>query len=303
MAPVKKKALKDYKHYDDLLHLALETMPDFQIGPWLLRCEEFHFGRGVYPKGDQFGWHVHKGLQFELCLSGSFEFAIKGSKAVRLGPGQVFALPPEVMHRWNCKEAGIMLGILLINLPRAETLNNPIEPRLLQGLLKSRIPRTVQQGFMREFEAVPISDCSLKKRLAAWIFLIVEELLRKSVQTANKDELIGTVDVSVSRSQRVASKLMRYIEANISGDLSIDQLEQAVGLSGRQIQRIFIEVTGISCHQYVMERRLENARKRIVGEPGASIKEVAFDCGFSSPAHLSTNFRKAYGVSPSSYLS
>lgn len=52
-----------------------------------------------------------------------------------------------------------------------------------------------------------------------------------------------------------------------------------------------------------MQRRLELARITLQKDPSLSVKEVAYQCGFSSASHLSTNFKRAFGVTPNDYPS
>jgi len=286
---------------DDALHTALEHVEDFHWGPWWLRCIEFQFGRGTYAVGDQFDWHVHNEIQIEMPLGGAFEFSFESRGYVTTKPGQLFVIPPEVRHKWRCTESGMMLGILLSVVPQADTIDRQVSESLPAGLLKTTLKKAQREAFLNEFALARRTDELKEKRLAAWIYLIVDTILERTFQEPPLPEPVAETESADSRNQRIVSKLMRYIEANISGDLSMERFEQVVGLSGRQIQRLFISATGASCHKYILKRRLEIARQHMIRQPSASIKEVAYSSGFSSPAHFATTFKKAYGVPPSAY--
>ncbi len=63
---------------------------------------------------------------------------------------------------------------------------------------------------------------------------------------------------------------------------------------------MFREVTGITPHRYLLERRLTHAA-RLLGSTGAPIGEICFESGFGSMARFHEAFRRAFGTSPSAY--
>jgi AraC-like DNA-binding protein len=79
-------------------------------------------------------------------------------------------------------------------------------------------------------------------------------------------------------------------------ELAAPAVARAVGISPRQLSRVFAEV-GTSIPGYVRARRLEQARTLLEGAGAASlsIAEVARRCGFASAAHFSTAFRTRFG--------
>jgi len=294
---------RDFTRFNDSLHEAIRELDDFAWSPWLLRCVEFHFGQGRYAVNDHFGWHIHRELQLEIILEGALRFTAKGKKAVEVRRGEVFVVPPNRMHRWKCLEPALMVGVSLAPVPRADAGEQLLEDALRATLLKPTGLSTLADALIREFRSRSTNkETSFGQRLRAWVFLMVSQVLAevRVVSVPRKDQ--SKEADSSSRGQRVVSKIIRFIDANIDGDLSMKRFEQAVGLSSRQIHRIFMEVTGSSCHAYVLNRRLEVALSMLQADSRISVKEVAYGTGFASPAHFSSSFRKTFGVSPSEYF-
>jgi AraC-like DNA-binding protein len=80
--------------------------------------------------------------------------------------------------------------------------------------------------------------------------------------------------------------------------LDTDFIAAGVGLSARHIQRLF---TGQSQHvmEWVWQERLDGCYRRLMQlTPEVRISDVAYEWGFSSPAHFSRAFRYRYGASP-----
>lgn len=87
-----------------------------------------------------------------------------------------------------------------------------------------------------------------------------------------------------------------YIDRHLASPaLSAPQVAAAVGISTRQLSRVFA-AAGTSLPKYVLARRLEAAH-RLLADPASALTaaEVAARCGFASPAHFSHAFRGRFG--------
>jgi len=111
---------------------------------------------------------------------------------------------------------------------------------------------------------------------------------------------LGQARGTATLTRRKLSRVQELIESRLDADLTLQELAVAVGYSRSHFLRAFRETTGVTPHRYVLNRRVERAR-RLLGETEMSIAEVAFLCGFSSQAHLTPAFRKAYGLTPGEY--
>lgn len=88
------------------------------------------------------------------------------------------------------------------------------------------------------------------------------------------------------------------MEANIEEPLSLDEIAQLVGVSRRQIERLFKRYVGQVPTRYYLDMRLRRARELLL-QTAMSIMEIAVACGFQSPPHFSKCYRNLFGHSPS----
>jgi AraC-like DNA-binding protein len=90
----------------------------------------------------------------------------------------------------------------------------------------------------------------------------------------------------------------RYVDRHLADpDLTPAGVARAVGLSERQLQRLF-ERTGESLARYVLRRRLEEVRAAL-DRPGArQVTELALAWGFGSLPSFYRGFGRAYGAAP-----
>ncbi|MET0411949.1 MAG: AraC family transcriptional regulator [Polyangiaceae bacterium] len=97
------------------------------------------------------------------------------------------------------------------------------------------------------------------------------------------------------------ARILERMHADLSEDIDLASLARESGYSRAHFLRMFRAATGKPPHQYMLELRLEHARRRLTDDPSVSLTEVALASGFSSHAHLSTLFRRRFGVTPSQY--
>jgi AraC family transcriptional regulator len=96
--------------------------------------------------------------------------------------------------------------------------------------------------------------------------------------------------------------LERVVERmrDLDAELDLPTLAAETGYSQRHFIRMFQAATGQSPHRFLVELRLERAKK-LLQQNRTSLIDVAAACGFSSHAHMSNVFRKVLGVTPKEY--
>lgn len=86
--------------------------------------------------------------------------------------------------------------------------------------------------------------------------------------------------------------------SNIEEPLPMDEVARLVGVSRRQIERLFKRYVGVAPTKYYLDLRLQKARELLQQTP-MSIMEISIACGFVSNPHFSHCYRKLFGHAPS----
>ncbi len=111
---------------------------------------------------------------------------------------------------------------------------------------------------------------------------------------------------SVSRARHLLSQgmsghrlrqVLSYIEYNLGRELSLKEIAGVAGVSVSHCNTAFRKAVGMPVHQYVIERRVEQA-KTLLAEGHLSISQIAVETGFSHQSHLAYHVRRLLGVSP-----
>lgn len=87
------------------------------------------------------------------------------------------------------------------------------------------------------------------------------------------------------------------MEANIEEPMSVDELSHLVGISSRQLERLFQKHLNCVPTRYYMNLRLTCAR-RLLLQTNKSVVDVSLACGFVSAPHFSKCYRDFFGIPP-----
>lgn len=87
------------------------------------------------------------------------------------------------------------------------------------------------------------------------------------------------------------------MEANIEEPLTTHELAEHLGISRRQLERLFKKYLQAVPSRYYLDLRLQQARK-LLRESDQPVGDIALQTGFSSGAHFSTAYRNHFGMTP-----
>jgi transcriptional regulator GlxA family with amidase domain len=111
----------------------------------------------------------------------------------------------------------------------------------------------------------------------------------------------GAPAISPFGAEAVEDKRMRrvidYIEAHLEQPINVAELAGVAALSAGHFSRAFKATTGEAVWAYVQRRRCERAKEWLIASTDP-IAKIAFDCGFSSQAHMTRQFTARFGVTP-----
>jgi AraC family transcriptional regulator len=91
---------------------------------------------------------------------------------------------------------------------------------------------------------------------------------------------------------------LEFVENHLYENLMLSQLAAISKMSVSHFTREFSVCFGLTPHRYIMQRRLDVARERLIGTRMA-VTDIAMELGFHDASHLSRAFSKHYGASPS----
>ena len=93
------------------------------------------------------------------------------------------------------------------------------------------------------------------------------------------------------------TEAVELMEANLEELLNLDDLASLVGISRRQLERLFRKYLHCVPRRYYLDLRLKKARQLLL-QTSESVSEIAIACGFVSSSHFSKSYREIFGLSP-----
>lgn len=219
----------------------------------------------------------------------------QGDRVAKLLPGQ-FALY-DTQQPYSLR-VGRNSRQLVLKIPRA--LIESRIGRVANHVAKSIDPHSPYTGLAYGyFKLLPVHLEKLDYSASSFASEQALDLLAMSCLRSSE---IPRSELSTSSQHR-----LQALKAVVEAGLDKEQFTPSVaadraGMSVRYAN-LLLGSEGQSVEQFIFYRRLERSRHALMATQniGKSISEIAYMCGFSSAAHFSRRFKKAYGMTPSDY--
>lgn len=108
--------------------------------------------------------------------------------------------------------------------------------------------------------------------------------------------LLRNSAIQNSKAHKIAP-LVQFIEHNYCQPITIQDLAIRSGMSTTTLHAIFKQTTSLSPIQFIKKLRLHHAHTLL--QQGYNSSESAYDCGYTSAAQFSREFKREYGMPPS----
>lgn len=103
----------------------------------------------------------------------------------------------------------------------------------------------------------------------------------------------------LEKPESIISTVLKYVDEHYCEDITRNDLTDLVYVSPDYLSRLFKKETGRSLAQYMLEKRVEKAKKLLQSD--MSVKNVALQTGYSNFSYFSKVFRDMEGMSPMEY--
>ncbi len=250
-----------------------------------LECLSATFRTHVFPP------HTHESYVIGAVVGGMNVYRISGAM-VRAGPGELCFVNPGEVHDAVPEGDGYSYRMIY---PK---------PSLLQTIVEIA---TGRRAAAPQFNGPVIRDELLSAR-----YLRAHEALESGAEPLGVDEaltsvLLDMIDRHGGGLRAIAAGLepvavrraKDYLAAHVDEQVELEQLARAAGLSPFHLIRVFRKATGMTPHNWLVDRRVHLACNLL--REGLSATHVAARCGFSDQSHLTRVFKSRLGVTPGQF--
>lgn len=243
-----------------------------------------------------FSYHYHDFHKIIVFISGKVTYHIEG-KAYHLKPRDILLVSQGAIHKpeidpsvpyeryifWirddlSCQELNTCFqkaNDRSFNLVRADSA--------LQERLKDLLPEIEQTLQNKHF-----GDTVLRNALFTQFMIYINRIFLRTSNSPDKKTYSSDTQVE---------QLLKYINRNLSENLSIDQLANRFFFSKYHMMRKFKNETGYTIHNYITSKRLLMARSLI--SQGMPVMKAAQASGFHDYTTFVRAYKKQFGKAPS----
>lgn len=243
-----------------------------------------------------FSYHYHDFHKIIFFISGKVTYHIEG-KAYHLKPRDILLVSQGAIHKpeidpsvpyeryifWirddlSCQELNTCFqkaNDRSFNLVRADSA--------LQERLKDLLPE-IEQTLQNKY----FGDTVLRNALFTQFMIYINRIFLRTSSSPDKKTYSSDTQVE---------QLLKYINRNLSENLSIDQLANRFFFSKYHMMRKFKNETGYTIHNYITSKRLLMARSLI--SQGMPVMKAAQASGFHDYTTFVRAYKKQFGKAPS----
>lgn len=249
----------------------------------------------------QGSWHViaHCPI-FDVSGERSGERWLDGKlKTESRNQGDIAVIPAGISQRcnWNTLSEFTILAIAptlleqvgqdLVNCDRIELIPHYMTGQdiLIQGIFGA-LRQELEFGKIGGYLLID----SLKIALAI-------HLLRNYCTT---QPLLSSYTDGLSKSK--LQQITEYVNEHLHEEVKLIELAAIAQISPYHFLRLFKQSTGLTPHQYILQRRIDKA-KYLLQESKLSITDIAFRVGFCDQSHLTRCFKRLLGMTPKQFQS
>lgn len=282
----------------------------FQWGNYgfrVLRCHLAHF-----PPGKIIPFHEHSEYEFHFIPSGKGT-VILNDQTFELHEGLFYLTGPHVEHY---QEADAMESMeeLCLHIDIVKLFDIDDVPVDYWG---SPLEIMEADHCVQQLNALPLRPTSDTYDAMGWFLMAYQawsenkvglystiqqaviQILLRSVQAYEGPKTEITAFARNMNEHRY-SLATQFIADNYFRPVSLEDVANKLSISGRQIQRIFLDQTGYSFSKYLEEVRLSHVCQDLVNSE-TPIHEIAIKHGFTNSNYLYLVFRKRLGMTPNQY--
>lgn len=248
---------------------------------------DYYFDKKENAVGSAAKQHYHGFFELYYMKEGKCNYFIS-DHSYDVVSGDIVLVPKDTIHRTNYTSK--THSRLLLNFPEEfiapEILNevnnlgylyrNKGVSHHIEGILSM-----IEQEYQKNDALTPHALRAYTEQL--FVFMIRHKTSEKRYQVGNT----------------MVEDTIKYIQQNYMADIRLVTVAKRMNVSPEHLSRTFKKKTAFGFNEYLTLYRLQRAEQILLNEPGRSIIDVAYACGFNDSNYFSYKFKEQYGISPS----
>lgn len=230
--------------------------------------------------------HSHNMVEVYYFLRGNARFVVEGN-IFQLERGNILVMASGQTHYLLLEPSTAYERMaLLIDIAAVPPEFESLSEQIYSGANLFELSKREQIWFEENFSLITRVDTESQRTLifsfASMIFSLLSTKLNHTAQPRVEDDTI--------------KKTINFINKNLSNELSLEIIANALYCSKASLNRKFREMMGCTVWEYVVRRRIFSARQRLF--LSGSVTQAFENSGFSDYSSFFRAYKKLVGVSP-----
>ncbi len=250
------------------------------------RIKDFYFDKALSRRYSESTRHYHQSYEIYYMKEGRCRYFID-DRFYEVVSGDVVFIPMGVIHRTNYM--GNAHSRILLNFTKEYVPSGLLDEiaSLKYHYREPCLTKAIAIALAKIETEYSSPDRYSEEALRCYTGEIIFNLLRNNEKRSEGGITNALVDSAI-----------RYIQQNYMHSVSLSDAAKLCSVSSEHLSRIFKKSTGFGFSEYVTLLRLKRAEYMLKNEPGVSVGEIAYVCGFNDGNYFSYKFKKTYGISP-----
>lgn len=256
------------------------------------RAKRLRSGTTLQPR---FSLHTHPHAELTHCVQGRARLFLN-DRSVVLPSTSPLLIPPEVVHAegtYGVGSADRPYALLwCIFLPTAVTffLSTYPDPPSFGPAGRKIMLTSDMAGELSRVALTP--DLANNRRARTQFHSLLLQACLDALASMDKSPR-----QEMSYHQAMVAQIMEYLRVHYDRPIAVSDLARLAHCTPNYLNTMFRRTIGVPIHRFLLDHRLKLA-KEWLSDRTISVKQVAYQVGFTDPLYFSRLFRKRFGVSP-----
>lgn len=245
--------------------------------------------------------HSHAFYELICCSNNCGAEYLVGSERYRLQQGDIIFIPPGVSHRPLLNDGvtePYSRYVLWLSREFMEHYATLFPYAFSDKQAHASMLRTAGSKWEHLVDLFHVGVREAEQQADGWEAAVVGNTIQllTQIKRATNDR---NARMLKAEQPELLDRITNYVEEHYTSAITISDLAKYFFVSPSTISHLFQQRLGVSFHRYVTQRRLIDAKNRIV--KGQRLEEVAVQTGFSDYSSFYRAFRQLFGISPRQY--
>ena len=248
-------------------------------------------------------YHYHDAYELFLFLNGKASMYYD-DEYHPIAPGDLYIIPPEIPHGAACYDSKVY-DRLVVNVREEllkelstgqtdlsaflqENTGGKIRVVNLNAKAQKRLIQMVEELQQREKEEKEFGSDIEKNARAALLLVELNRLITEYHERSGK-----------KTRPKLVENIVDYVTEHLTEPITLEMLSNQFFISSKYISSVFHKNMGMTLREYIISKRVENAKKLL--SEGKNVSEACELSGFGDYSNFIRTFTQIAGVSPGKY--